>query len=109
MPEPARPGELPLACALGPADGAARHRRWQRLADQAAPAARLAGHQLEVRYQPGPGVLDELRSLARAESECCSFVAWAVTEQAGNPVLIVTADPDAPERIGPIAALFGTA
>lgn len=78
MPESASPGELPLACSLGPGDGAARQRRWRQLAHAAAPAAVLAGHQLEVRYRPGPGVLEELRSLARAENEC------AVTEQAGN-------------------------
>jgi hypothetical protein len=84
-------------------------RRWQRLADAAAPATRLTEHQLEVRYQPGPGIFDELQSLARAENECCSFVAWAVTEQAGIPTLTVTADPDTPESITPIAMLFGVA
>jgi hypothetical protein len=109
MREPAGRSDLPLACTLGPADGAERLRRWQQLAAAAAPVARLAGHQLEVRYQPAPGVLDELRSLARAEAECCSFVSWAVTEQAGSPTLVVAAEPGAPERIMPIAELFGAA
>ncbi len=109
VPDPADHGELPLACTLGPADGAERLRRWQRLAAVGAPVARLAGHQLEVRYQPGPGVLAELQSLARAEAGCCAFVEWAVTERDGQPTLVVAAEPDAPERVGPIAALFGAA
>jgi hypothetical protein len=107
MPEPAGRIDLPLACTLGPGDGAERLRRWQRLAASAAPVARLAGHQLEVRYVPGPGVAEELQSLASAEAECCSFVGWTVTEQAGSPTLVVAAEPHAPERIRPIAALFG--
>jgi hypothetical protein len=105
MAESAHP-ELPLACTLDAADGADRSRRWRQLTAEAAPVARRTGGRLEVRYQPGPGVLDELRALAAAESECCPFVAWAVTEQAGQPTLVVSAPPDAPGNIEPIAALF---
>jgi hypothetical protein len=99
--------DLPLACTLGPADGAARSRRWRQLAAEATPVRRRTEGRLEIRYQPGPGVLDELRELAAAEAECCSFVAWTVTEQAGDPTLIVSAPADDPDRIEPIAALFG--
>ncbi len=99
--------DLPLACTLGVTDGAERSRRWRQLAAEAAPVVRRTGARVEVRYQPGPGVLDELRALAAAEAECCSFVSWAVTEQAGDPTLIVSAPADAPGNIEPIAALFG--
>jgi hypothetical protein len=98
--------DLPLACTLGAIDGAERSRRWRQLAADAAPVTRRTEGQLEIRYQPGPGVLDELRALAAAEAECCSFVAWAVTEQAGHPTLVVTAPPGEPDRIEPIATLF---
>jgi len=106
MAESAHPG-LPLACTLDAADGADRSRRWRQLAADAPPVARRTGGQLEVRYQPGPGVLDELRALAAAEAECCSFVTWAVTLQAGDPTLVVSAPPGDPDRIEPIALLFG--
>ena len=79
--------ELPLACTLGPDDGAMRIDRWQALADTATPSARRVGHQLEVRYQPGPGVREELEALAAAEAKCCSFVTWAVTQEGVHPVL----------------------
>ena len=105
MTESGHPG-LPLACTLGPADGADRSRRWRQLAAEAAPVARRSEGRLEVRYRPGPGVLDELRALAAAEGECCSFVAWAVTEPDGNPTLVVSAPAGAPGNIEPIAALF---
>jgi hypothetical protein len=98
--------DLPLGCTLGAADGPERSRRWRQLAAEAAPVARRTGGRLEVRYQPGPGVLDELRALAAAEAGCCSFVAWAVTEQAGDPTLVVSAPAGEPDRIDPIATLF---
>lgn len=92
--------DLPLACTLGPGDGPARLRRWRHLGDTAAPTARRAGHRLQVRYHPGPGVHQELEALAAAEQECCPFVTWAVTEDDGHPVLHVTTHPDTP-RISP--------
>ncbi len=107
MTEPAGRPELPLACTLGPADGAERSRRWRQLAAEALPVVRRTAGRLEVRYQPGAGVLDELRTLAAAEAECCSFVAWAVTEEAGDPTLLVSAPADAPGNVEPIAAMFG--
>jgi hypothetical protein len=109
VPDTGGRAELPLACTLGSADGAERIRRWQQLAAVGVPVVRLAGHRLEVRYRPEPGVLKELQSLARAEAECCAFVEWAVTEQDGNPTLLVRAEQDDPECIAPIAALFGAA
>lgn len=101
--------ELPLACTLGPDDGSARLRRWQHLADTANPSSRRDGHQLEVHYQPGPGVREELEALAAAEAQCCSFVAWSVTQDGDHPILRVTAEPDTPDDVAPIAALFGAA
>lgn len=102
------PAALPVACTLGPDDGRTRMARWRRLAETAGPVARRAGAVLEVRYQPGTGVVDELRSLAAAEQECCSFVTWTVGDDDRSPVLRVTADPGRPEDVEPIALLFGS-
>ena len=65
------------------------------------------GPQLTVRYQPGPGVHEELVALAAAEAECCSFVNWQVTRDGTASVLLVTADTGTPDAVEPIAALFG--
>jgi hypothetical protein len=101
------PGELPIACTLGPDDGAERMRRWRVLVDAANPIALRDGRILEVRFEPGVDVLDELASLATAEQECCSFVTWTVTENNGRPMLRVLAKPDSPDDVASIAALFG--
>lgn len=63
-----RPVELPVACTLGPDDGAERMRRWHQLVKRAAPIARRIGQQLEVRFQSGPGVREELKALAASSS-----------------------------------------
>ncbi len=97
--------ELPVACTLGSDDGRARMLRWQQLADRANPAARRSGHRLEVRFEDGPGVQQELELLAAAEQQCCSFVTWAVATN--EPVLHVTAPVDNPDAVEPIALLFG--
>jgi hypothetical protein len=92
---------------LGPGDGAARVRRWQALAEVGRPSAHRSGHRLKVRYQPGPGVREELEALTAAERQCCSFVAWDVRQEGQDPVLYVTADPSAPDDVVPIATLSG--
>lgn len=99
--------DLPLACTLGPADGPERMRRWRALAATANPTAQRNGRELEVRFQPGPGVLAELEELTAAERQCCSFVTWTVTQDANQPVLHVTASIDTPDGVLPIALLFG--
>lgn len=45
-------------------------RRWQQLAVRANPVARRTGPVLEVQFQSGPGVQEELELLAAAEQQC---------------------------------------
>lgn len=106
---PAPASDVPVACTLGPVDGRARLRRWQRLNESAAPSARVVAGDLQVRYQPGPGVQEELADLAAAEQICCSFVSWSVTNSDVQPVLQVSAPAGAPDAVAPIAAMFGAA
>jgi hypothetical protein len=97
---------LPVSCRLGIGDGMARMRRWRALSGYGRPTARRRGHRLEVRYQPEPGVGEELEALVAAERQCCSFVTWDVSQDFNGPVLYVTADPGAPDDITSIATLF---
>lgn len=86
-----RPDQLPVACTLGPADGAARVARWQALSKT----------RLDVRHEPGEVVVlyesrravhEELESLVAAERECCGFAEWEVTRDSENVVLRIRAD-----------------
>jgi len=99
--------DLPVACTLGPEDGAERLRRWQALNDRATSRTRRGAHRLEVRFPPGPGIRPELEALAAAEQQCCPFLVWTVTEDSGQPILHVTAPLDQPDDIDAIASLFG--
>jgi len=101
--------DLPVASTLGLEDGAERMRRWKQLIDRAMPTARRIGGELEIRFQPGQGVQDELGALAAAEAQCCAFVAWTVLIDGAHPVLRVTAPEDRPENIESIASAFAVA
>jgi hypothetical protein len=102
------PVGLPVSCVLSAGDGAQRMQRWEALSVEGRPSARRCGHQLVVAYRAEPGVRDELEALAAAERECCSFVAWDVSQEADRVVLRVAADPGSPDDVAGIAALFGT-
>jgi hypothetical protein len=104
---PVDPGKLPIACTLGPDEGAGRMRRWQVLVDAGNPITSRDGRILEVRFERGAGVLSELESLAAAEQECCSFVTWTVIEDNDTLLLRVLAKPDSPDDVASIARLFG--
>ena len=97
---------LPMACTLSAGDGAARLRRWEALSAKGRPCAVRSGHVLVVRYQPGPGISEELEALAAVERECCSFLAWAVIQDGDHVILRVAADPRTPEDVASIAALL---
>jgi len=101
--------DLPVACTLGLEDGAERMRRWEQLVERATPTARRTGRELEVRFQSGHGVQDELEALAAAEGQCCAFVTWTVLLDGGQPVLLVTAPEDSPDDIESIATAFAIA
>ena len=101
------PAELPVACTLGPEDGAQRMQRWRELVERATPAIQRIGNQLEVQFQPLRGAHEELAALAVAEQQCCAFLTWTVGVDPEHPVLHVTAPPDQPDNIKPIIHLFG--
>ena len=99
-----------MAYTLGPDDGQAELRRWQLLNESATPSAQVVtGSTVQVRYQPGPGVQEELTDLAAAEQTCHSFVSWSVINSDGQPVLRVSTPANALDAVTPIAARFGAA
>jgi hypothetical protein len=98
---------LPIACTLGPDDGAARLQRWKAVSARGRLSARRSGHRLEIRYQPVPGLREELDALTAAERQCCSFAKWTVTQEEGHVILHIAADAERPDDITALAALFG--
>ena len=82
-------------------------RRWKQLLERA--TVLRTGREREVRFQPGPGVQEELEALAAAEAQCCAFVAWTVQLDGRKPVLRVTAPEGNPEDIESIVSAFADA
>lgn len=81
--------DLPIACTLDVADGAARLERWRALSARGAPVVGRQADALVVTYPAGPGLQEELELLAAAERECCSFVGWEVRREDDRLVLTI--------------------
>jgi hypothetical protein len=68
-----------IACTLGARDLKRRHERWRHLLATAGTGRTETEHGLRLAFDTEPGVEDELRALASAESECCAWAEWHVT------------------------------
>jgi len=84
-------GTVPVACTLTPAGLAGRTGRWQRLAARAMTGRAQTADGLRLRFRPGPGVEEELRTLVALETECCPWADWVVETGAREVVLDVRA------------------
>lgn len=80
-----------IACTLTPADLAAQSGRWERLAARAMTGRAETADGLRIIFRPEPGAEEELRALAAAENECCSWAEWRVEAEEGQIVLAVRA------------------
>jgi hypothetical protein len=100
------PVQVPLACTLDVADGAARVRRWQALAAGSRPRAQRSGHRLKIWWRVDAAGASELEALVAAERECCAFLTWSVSREDPDSVLQVTADAGRPEDLDAVATLL---
>jgi hypothetical protein len=98
--------ELPLACTLGPADGAERMRRWHALVAAAPPRLRRGSGRLELRWQLDAVGARELEALVAAERDCCGFVTWTLDRDDDGPTLTITAQPGRPDDVEAILAML---
>jgi hypothetical protein len=96
---PARPG-APLACDLSTADDAAEERlaEYEELFQRA-----LARRAIVLTFRAGPGVREQVDSLARREAACCPFAGYRV-ETDGAEVIWTIALPEDAE--GPLWRAF---
>lgn len=98
-----RVGEpIPIACTLTPSQARDRVDAFAALATSALVEHRRAPGHLELWFRDEPGVAAEVRALAAAEAECCSFLALAVEERDGHIVLGI----DAPDGAEPVLDAF---
>ena len=82
-------GPVPVACALGSADLAAQHSRWEQLAARAMTGRAETADGLRLWFRREPGAEEQLRALAAVENECCPWAVWTVRADAGQILLDV--------------------
>lgn len=83
---------LPIACTLGPVDGADRMRQWQALLTSHRVGRDRGDGYLEVRFRADDDAARQLERLVSGERDCCSFVDWSVTPQDGELRLRIRGD-----------------
>jgi hypothetical protein len=84
-------GPPPVACTLTQGGQAARAGQWQALIDRALAGRAELSDGVRLTFRAGPGTEAELRGLAAAEAECCTWASWTVRPAGGQVVLTVNA------------------
>jgi hypothetical protein len=85
--------QLPVACTLGPTDGAERLAEWRRIAALAGAGRQLGSGMLVLSFRELPGVGPELERLVTAERECCAFLGWELRRD-GDAWQVLVTGPD---------------
>jgi hypothetical protein len=83
-----------IACELGDDMASARAQRWQRLGRAAGLGRAETEDGLVIRFRDGPAAERELRALAAAEGDCCSWARWEVRRDGGELILDVRSTPE---------------
>lgn len=85
--------QLPIACSLGPDQGADRMARWQAVNRSLAGREHRAGV-IEARYVGGASLRSELAALVAAERDCCGHLTWELDDAADVVTLRIRGSED---------------
>jgi len=88
-------GLLPIACTLGPDEGAQRIGDWRRLGSAFALGRVTDVGEVTIRFRDAPGVERELERLVAAERICCPFLSWNITRTPSEWRLTISGEEDA--------------
>lgn len=97
--------ERPVACSLSASDLQGRYRDLAGFGKENLIARSTGDQGEELRFRRSPANESRLRSIVAAEEECCPFLDFHLTDQAGELVLKIAADEDG----RPVAALLASA
>jgi hypothetical protein len=86
--------QLPIACTLGPADGAHRVEDWRRVTTLAGSGRKLAAGRIILKFRDLPEVSTELERLVAAERDCCGFLSWDLVHADAEWMVEITGDDD---------------
>ena len=100
------PEELPIACSLNASEFPARRRQIAELGRDALVDARVDGGHAQLRFAAGAGVRARVERFVEAESRCCAFLAFELTDGADEVLLCIAAPSDAEGALGELVAAF---
>jgi hypothetical protein len=101
------PEELPIACSLSAAEYPVRLAEIEALGRDALLDACVDGARANLRFVAVAGVRERVERFAEAESRCCAFLTFDITEAPDAVVLTVEGPPDAAGVVDELAAAFG--
>jgi hypothetical protein len=101
------PQELPIACSLSASEVPARMTEMAELGRDALVNARVDGTHAELRFAAGAGVRERVERFVEAESRCCAFLAFELTDGSDEVLLRIDAPADAEGVLTELAAAFG--
>jgi hypothetical protein len=85
---------LPIACTLGPSEGAQRVTDWTTLGNDAGLGRERTTGRVVVRFRDLPGIGAELDRLVAAERECCGFLDWQLQRTVDEWQVVITGTED---------------
>lgn len=93
--DPQQRTQLPIACTLGPDEGADRIAQWRRLIRRSLIDREETPGLLTLRFRSTDEVAAELTRLVEAERSCCSFLDWALVNDGETCTLRIAGDDEA--------------
>ncbi|MDP9067043.1 MAG: hypothetical protein M3N53_01685 [Actinomycetota bacterium] len=96
--------ELPIACSLDGSQMGTREQQWKELLGAALVARRAIAGGVELRFDPSPETVSQLRRLIDLENHCCAWIQWAVREE---DALVVEAIASRDEGVRLLSQWFG--
>ena len=97
---------LPIACTLDPAQKPQRGDEIRALGRDGLEAVERGERHVTLRFRPDPSIRARVEAIAAAESRCCAFLDFTVTDAEDATVLIIAAPEGAEPALHDLAGLF---
>lgn len=100
------PTDLPIACTLTATEYPQRLAEMRAIGEAAMVNADTQPARAVLRFAAGAGIRERVDAIVAAESQCCSFLDMAVTDEPDTVVLTIEAPEDAELVLAELVAAF---
>lgn len=96
----------PVACTLDPAELPSRGDEIRALGRDGLRALERGERSVTLRFRPDPAIRERVESIVAAESKCCAFLDFTLTQEEDATVVIITAPEAGEPAMHGLAELF---